>query len=123
MDKAKATFEYLRKESDKLGLSLEASANGYKQIAGAARGTNLEGQKQKTFLKEFLLLPLLWGYPRSNQRVLYLSLSQMISKGKVQAEELTGSIRRTHTRCFSNCCQSNEYDTKELINSCQTDAN
>lgn len=110
----KATFEYLRKESDKLGLSLEASANGYKQIAGAARGTNLEGQKTKDIFEGVSAATAVMGLSSEQSEGALLALSQMISKGKVQAEELRGQLGERIPGAFQIAARAMNMTTKEL---------
>ena len=110
----KATFEYLRKESDKLGLSLEASANGYKQIAGAARGTNLEGQKTKDIFEGISAATAVMGLSSEQSEGALLALSQMISKGKVQAEELRGQLGERIPGAFQIAARAMNMTTKEL---------
>lgn len=110
----KATFEYLRKESDKLGLSLEAAANGYKQIAGAARGTNLEGQKTKDIFEGVSAATAVMGLSSEQSEGALLALSQMISKGKVQAEELRGQLGERIPGAFQIAARAMNMTTKEL---------
>lgn len=110
----KATFEYLRKESDKLGLSLEASANGYKQIAGAARGTNLEGQKTKDIFEGVSAATAVMGLSSEQSEGALLALSQMISKGKVQAEELRGQLGERIPGAFQIAARAMNMTTAEL---------
>lgn len=110
----KATFEYLRKESDKLGLSFEAAANGYKQIAGAARGTNLEGQKTKDIFEGVSAATAVMGLSSEQSEGALLALSQMISKGKVQAEELRGQLGERIPGAFQIAARAMNMTTAEL---------
>jgi tape measure domain-containing protein len=110
----KATFEYLRKESDLLGLSLEASANGFKQIAGAARGTNLEGLQTKNIFEGVSMATSVMGLSAEQSEGALLALSQMISKGKVQAEELRGQLGERIPGAFQIAARAMNMTTKEL---------
>ncbi len=108
------TFEYLRKTSDEMGLSLESSAQGFKQIAGAARGTILEGQKTREIFEGVSMASSVMGLSAEQSEGALLALSQMISKGKVQAEELRGQLGERIPGAFQIAARAMNMTTKEL---------
>lgn len=77
--------------SDKLGVSLQASKEGFKILSGALKGTELESNAQQIFGG---VMTAGAAMRLSNEQIegAYLAVSQIASKGKVQAEELRGQL-------------------------------
>lgn len=88
--RGKSAYDYLYKESNRLGMDAKSQAEGYQKTlaAGQASGLSLE-QSQKLFsnLSEHSTVMHL-GTDKQN-RLLY-AMSQVLSKGQVMSEELKG---------------------------------
>lgn len=78
--------------SDRLGTSLLAGKEGFKILAGSMRGTNLEGKETEDIFKGITSAGAAMGLSQDDIQGAYLAVSQMASKGKVQAEELKGQL-------------------------------
>lgn len=85
-------LKFLDQSIDALGLNVRSATEGYKLWTGSIRGSALEGQKGRdTFyaVSEAVTAMQLTGDQSTGT---FLALSQMMSKGKIQAEELRGQL-------------------------------
>jgi tape measure domain-containing protein len=79
---------FLTKASKDLGLDLLTTANAYAKLAGATRGTAMEGQKTRDiFMGISMAGTVLHMSSEQMERSLY-AVQQMASKGTVSSEEL-----------------------------------
>ena len=79
---------FLTKASKDLGLDLLTTANAYAKLAGATRGTAMEGQKTRDiFMGISMAGTVLHMSTEQMERSLY-AVQQMASKGTVSSEEL-----------------------------------
>lgn len=85
--RASEQLEFVKQISDKLGLSFMDTAQGAKSLFAAAQGTQVEGQANKIF-EAFSSMSAALKLTGSETSSVFLAISQMISKGKVSAEEL-----------------------------------
>lgn len=106
-------IEFLKKTSNELGISLESSLKGYKTIAGATIGTNLKPQTQRIF-KSVAMGAAAMGLSGDQTEGALLALGQMISKGKVQAEELRGQLGERIPGAFQIAARAMNMTTGEL---------
>jgi tape measure domain-containing protein len=105
---------FVREEANRLGLELGGAANMYMKMVAAARGTIMEGAKtRETFIgiSEAATVMGMSGeqYERAMQAVV-----QMMSKGKVQAEELRGQLGEHLPGAFSIAARSMGVTEAEL---------
>lgn len=107
-------LQYLKDQSDKLGTSFESSASGFKTIAAAARGTALEGDQVKEIFEGISMASVTMGLGAEQSEGALLALSQMISKGKVQAEELRGQLGERIPGAFQIAARAMGMTTKAL---------
>jgi tape measure domain-containing protein len=85
-------MQFVREEAKRLGLDLMTSADAYKSIAAAAKGTAISNADvQQTFLGVSEAAAALQLSSEQSQGAL-LAISQIISKGKVSMEELRGQL-------------------------------
>ena len=85
---ANESLDFLRKTSDQLGISFQDTVRPFMQLTAAAKGTRLEGEGvRETFLAVAESSAVLGLNASQTERVIY-AFQQMISKGKVSAEEL-----------------------------------
>lgn len=90
--KGTESIAFVRDLSDELGINLQSSKEGFKQLAGSMRGTSLEGQATLDIFKG---LAVASGANRMSADQLngaFLAFGQIASKGTVQAEELRGQL-------------------------------
>lgn len=86
--KSAQDMDFLRRNANRLGVELGGLATEYSKFAIATKGTNLEGEKTR---KIFLAVAEAARVNRSSQeemRGVFTALTQIVSKGAVQMEEL-----------------------------------
>ncbi len=108
------SFEFIRKESDRLGISLIASAEGYKTLSGATMGTNLAGKETERIFSAVAQMAAKMKISAEDQKGSFLALGQMLSKGKVSAEELRGQLGERLSGAFRLFAQAAGVTTMEL---------
>lgn len=86
-DIANEKLQYVKQISDELGLSFLVTADGAKKLFAAAKGTVLENQAEN-ILKAFSTMGAALKLTGSEMESVFLAISQILSKGKVSAEEL-----------------------------------
>ncbi len=86
-DMAQKKLEFVRQVSDELGLSFMDTAEGAKKLFAAAQGTPIEAEANMVF-KAFSNMSAAMKLTGDETKGVFLAISQMISKGKVSAEEL-----------------------------------
>jgi tape measure domain-containing protein len=89
---AASELEFIRKESERLGLSLPIAAGAYGKFMAATRNTSIEGEAARKVFVGVSEAATALGLSGEESQGIFLALSQMMSKGKVSAEELTGQL-------------------------------
>ena len=106
--------EFLRKESERLGLVFENQIADFQKIAAAARGTVLEGQAVRDIYTSMAEASTALQLTSDQTSGALNAMSQMISKGTVQAEELRGQLGERLPGAFQLAAKSMGVTTKEL---------
>lgn len=84
----KEQLEYVRKEADRLGQSFVTTANAYKNLFAAGKGANMANEDIQAVYSSVLEAGTVLGSSDQQVQSALMALEQMISKGKVSAEEL-----------------------------------
>ena len=87
-NRAAQELEFLRRNADRLGISLGVLGTEYSKFSIATKGTNLEGQNTRNI---FLAVAEAARVNRSSTQEMqgvFTALTQIVSKGAVQMEEL-----------------------------------
>lgn len=79
---------FVKKTVEDLKVPLKASAEGFVQLAAAAKGSVLEGKETRELFQGISEASTVLSLSAEDTQGVILALSQMISKGKVSAEEL-----------------------------------
>lgn len=108
-----ARLDYLREVSDRLGQNFYQTAEAAKGFFAAGAGTSVEGDLQKIFESVTEASTALGLSPDEYSRTL-LALQQMISKGKVSAEELRQQLGEALPGAFQLFAQAAGVSTAEL---------
>lgn len=87
-----AAMAWVRRTSQELGLELMSTAQAYAKLAAATRGTRLEGRETQAIFKAVASAATVMGLSADETSSALLSITQMVSKGKVAAEELRGQL-------------------------------
>lgn len=78
---------FVRQQAQRLGVDFGSLAEGYKQVAAAARGTTLEGQKSRAIFLAIAEAGSVYKLSATQVEGALRAVSQMISTGVVQADE------------------------------------
>ncbi len=89
---AASEMVFLRDESERLGLNLLETAKSYMQIAAASKDTNLEGQPTHDIFTAIAEASTVLQLSVDQTSGSLRAIGQIMSKGKVQAEELRGQL-------------------------------
>ena len=108
------SMEFLRSESDRLGLNLEKSAIAFSKFSAAAKGTALEGQGARDVFSAVATASTAMGLTAEQAEGAMRALEQMMSKGNVQAEELRGQLGERLPGAFNLAAKSMGVTTTEL---------
>lgn len=85
-------LEYARKVAINLKLPMDSLTKSYADLALAAKGTKLEGEGARKVFEGFAQTARVNGASAESLEGTYKALTQIMSKGKVQAEELRGQL-------------------------------
>jgi len=107
-------FEYIRDLSEKMGLSFVDSAQSYGKFTAAMRGTSMEGEQGRKVFEAVSGATTALGLSADETSGVFNALQQMISKGKVQAEELRGQLGERLPGAFKLAADAMGVSTAEL---------
>ena len=85
-------MRFIREQALKLGLPLRESAEGFKTMAGAFKDSTMEGEGARELFKNVATASTVMGLSAEQTKGTFLALGQIMSKGKVSAEELNGQL-------------------------------
>jgi tape measure domain len=108
-------LQYVREEANRLGLVFNSTALSYTKFAASTRNTSIEGETTRkvfTGVAEAVTALQLTGEEADG---IFLALSQMMSKGKVSAEELTGQLGERLPGALKLAADAMDMTTAELM--------
>lgn len=105
---------FVDETAKKLGLNLEATAGSYAKLLAAAKGTALQGQPTREAFLGISQASTVLGLSADQTEGALRALEQMISKGKVQAEELRGQLGERLPGAFFIAAKAMGVTTVEL---------
>jgi len=85
-------MSYIRNVSNQLGLDFQTSATAYAKFLASTRNTSIEGDSARKVFEGVSKAVTAMGLSAEESNGIFLALSQMMSKGKVSAEELNGQL-------------------------------
>jgi tape measure domain-containing protein len=83
---------FVRSEADRLGIDVAAAGEGFAKFSASVRGTSLEGEKVREVFSGVADAARVMQLSADETKGIFLALSQMMAKGKVQAEEFRGQL-------------------------------
>lgn len=89
---ANTEMNYVREQANRLGLDIVKASDAFGRFAASAKGTSLEGEGVRKVFSGVAEATTALKLSTDEQEGIFRALSQMMSKGKVQAEELTGQL-------------------------------
>lgn len=107
-------FEYLKNITKEMGLDFKTSADAFAKFSGAARGTMLEGQGVRDVFESVGMASTVMHLSAEQSEGAFRALEQMLSKGKVQAEELRGQLGERIPGAFLIAARAMGMTTMEL---------
>lgn len=115
-DSASAATEmaFVRDEANRLGLELLSTGQAYAKLANAAKGTALEGEQTQKIFSGVAEASRALHLSADDTSGVLLSLTQMMSKGQVQAEELRGQMGERLPGAFQLAATAMGVTTSEL---------
>ncbi len=104
----------LRKESERLGTYLPTQIKGFQQLAAATQGTVLQGQHAVDIFTSLSEASTALQLSSDETSGAIRAITQIISKGKVQAEELRGQLGERLPGAFQLAASAMKMTTEEL---------
>lgn len=90
--KARAEMEYLRAAADRIGFSFRESAQGYASLAIASTSAGFSLQETRFIFEGFAKASAVAGQSSADFQGVLKAVEQIMSKGTIQAEELTSQL-------------------------------
>lgn len=81
-------YEYIRGQAERVGLDFEKTADSYSRFAVAATKAGATVQETRFIFESFAEAGTVLGVNADRMRLVFSAIEQMMSKGKVSAEEL-----------------------------------
>jgi tape measure domain-containing protein len=100
------TMAFLQQTSQKLGISLEASVDGFVKLSGATKQAGLSNVQTRKVFENVSKAVSAFGLSSEDAKGVFLALGQIMSKGTVQAEELRGQIGERIPGAFAIAAKS-----------------
>ncbi len=110
---ARQQLAFLRSESERLGMQYQQTAMAAKAFFASGKGTALEGEMNRIFSSVSEAGTAL-SLSQDELNGIFMALGQMISKGKVQAEELRGQLGERLPGAFGLAAKAMGITTGEL---------
>ena len=107
-------LNFLSDISDRMGLNLMATTEGFRTFSGALIGSRFEGQKARDIFEKISTGISVMGLSADDAKGAFLALGQMVSKGTVSAEELRGQLGERLPGAFQIAARSLGVTTKHL---------
>lgn len=107
-------FNYLKEISNTMGLDFKTAADAFAKFSGAARSTALEGQGVRDIFESVGMASTVMHLSAEQSEGAFRALEQMISKGKVSAEELRGQLGERIPGAFQIAARAMNMTTQEL---------
>ena len=105
---------FLRAESERLGLNFLETSKSYLQIAAAAKGTTLAGQGTRDIFTALAEASTVLQLSVDQTNGALRAIGQIMSKGKVQTEELRGQLGERLYGAFQLAARGMGITTAEL---------
>lgn len=111
---AQSAMSFLRQEAARLGTDLVSSTDGFIKLTASAKGTALEGEKTREIFTAVSTAASALKLSNDEASGAILAISQMMSKGTVQAEELRGQLGERLPGAFNLAAKAMGVTTAEL---------
>lgn len=114
LEAGKEQLEFVRQEANRLGLEMTSAANGYAQLAAAAKNLNISQEETQQVFSGVANAVAAMGLSADEANGVFLALSQIAGKGKVSMEELRQQLGERLTPAMSLAAKAMGVTTAEL---------
>lgn len=111
---AQKELDYIWATADRLGVNVESLANSWTKFLAASKGTVLEGENTRKIFEAIANAAARLGLDAQTTEGALLAVQQMMSKGKVSAEELRGQLGERLPGAFNLMAKAAGVSTSEL---------
>lgn len=108
-------WDYMIGLADRLGIKLEDVAKGYTSFAVAAQSTGLSLQQTKYIFESISKTGRVFHLSADDLQGVFRAMQQMLSKGQVYAEELTGQLGERLPGAVALFAKGMNMTTQELL--------
>lgn len=115
-EEGERNIAFLDSTIQRLGLNAQASYQGFKLFQGGLIGTNITAKQSREIFESVAIAGTTMRLSAQDQEGVFLALSQIMGKGKVQAEELRGQIGERIPGAFGIAARAMGVTTAELNN-------
>lgn len=112
-------WQYMIGLADRLGIKLEDVAQGYTSFAVAAKSTGLSLQQTKYIFESISKTGRVFHLSADDMQGVFRAMQQMLSKGQVYAEELTGQLGERLPGAVALFAKGMNMTTQELLKAMQ----
>lgn len=113
-ESATRELQYLRDVSERLGLSVRDTSSAYVGFLASVKGTSLEGAQARQVFEAVVGAMSALGKSSADTEGALTAIQQIISKGKVSAEELRGQLGERLPGAFQIAARAIGVTTSEL---------
>jgi tape measure domain-containing protein len=106
--------KFLTKAIDDFSLPIESATRGFKQWTAATMNSKLKGDTARQVFEDISVATSSMGVDAEATEGIFLAMSQMMSKGSIQAEELRGQLGERLPGAFSIMAKTVGVSEKKL---------
>ena len=107
-------FAFVSAEAERLGLNLEDASQAFAKLSAASQGSKLAGEETRRVFTSVAEAARVLNLSADQTGGALRALEQIISKGKVQAEELRGQLGERLPGAFATAAKAMGVTTAEL---------
>ncbi|MES2732870.1 MAG: tape measure protein [Bacteroidota bacterium] len=107
-------LKFLSDTSERLGLNQLAATDGFRTLAGSMIGTGFTADQTRSIFTNVSTATTAMGLSSEDAQATFLALGQIMSKGKVSAEELRGQIGERIPGAFGIAAKAMGLTTQQL---------
>lgn len=112
--KVASALGFIGETAQELGLQLDTAGTGFAKLAASSRGTNLEGEKTREIFTGIAQAGAALKLSNEEVSSALLAVSQIMTKGTVQSEELRGQLGERLPGAFQIAARAMGVTTAEL---------
>lgn len=114
MEEGQEEMQWLIETSNKLGISLRDAGEGYKNFLAATKDTELAGAETRKMFEAVSAYGKVLNMSSADVQGSFRALVQMVSKGRIQAEELRGQLGERLVGAYQATARAMDMTTEEL---------